>query len=115
MQIFANEDLLRQVIRLSGGHVRSLLVLVTELLDWVEELPIEEATVKRYIPRASKDLARALSKSDRSLLRELKSSGEPPEDPRFWDLVRNHYVFAYESGDEEYWYGLNPLLKEIGL
>lgn len=115
MRIFSDEDLLRRVVCLSGGHVRSLLVLVTELLDWIEELPITETTVSRYIPRAAKDLARALSKSDRLLLKELEASGEPPEDPRFWDLVRNHYVFAYEAGDEEYWYGLNPLIKEIGL
>jgi hypothetical protein len=114
-RIFADEELLRRIVRLSGGHVRSLLVLVSELLDWVEDLPISETTVDRYVPRAAKDLARALSQSDRDLLAELSASGEPPENPRFWDLIRNHYVFAYESGDEEYWYGLNPLLQEINL
>jgi hypothetical protein len=114
-RIFADDDLLRRIVRLSGGHVRGLLVLVTELLDWVETLPITGTTVDRYVPRAAKDLARALSQSDRDLLKDLNNKGEPPENPRFWDLVRNHYVFAYESGDEEYWYGLNPLLREIRL
>jgi hypothetical protein len=114
-RIFADRALLERVIRLSGGHVRSLLVLVSELLDWVEELPVSEEVVERYVPRAAKDLARALVPSDRELLAELQRTGVAPEEARFWDLVRNHYVFAYESGDEEYWYGLNPLLREIDL
>jgi hypothetical protein len=114
-KIFDSEELLRRIVRLSGGHVRSLLVLVSELLDWIDDLPITAATVDRYVPRAAKDLARALTPSDRELLAELRRTGEPPENARFWDLIRNHYVFAYESGYEEYWYGLNPLLAEIEL
>ncbi len=114
-RVFADEDLLRRIVRMSGGHVRGLLVLVSELLDWVEDLPITQTTVERYLPRAAKDLARALTPSDRELLTILASTGVAPENPRFWDLIRNHYVFAYESGDDEYWYGLNPLLREINL
>jgi hypothetical protein len=114
-RIFGDEELLRRVLRLSGGHVRSLLVLVSELLDWVEELPVAAAIVDRYVPRAAKDLARALTKSDRELLTQLAQTGAQPEVARFWDLLRNQYAFAYESGDDEYWYGLNPLLRGIDL
>jgi hypothetical protein len=39
-RIFGDEELLRRVMRLSGGHVRSLLVLVSELLNWVDDLPL---------------------------------------------------------------------------
>jgi hypothetical protein len=114
-RIFADRELLERVVRLSGGHVRSLLVLVSELLDWVDDLPITAPTVDRFVPRAAKDLARALAASDKELLAELRRTGVPPETDRFWPLVRNHYVFAYESGDDDYWYGLNPLLQEIEL
>lgn len=115
LRIFGTEELLRRVVRLSGGHVRSLLVLVSELLDWIDDLPIPAATVDRYVTRSAKDLARALAPTDRALLAALRQNGEPPEEPRFWDLLRNQYVFAYESGQDEYWFGLNPLLRDIEL
>lgn len=114
VHIFGGEELLRRVVRLSGGHVRSLLVLASELLDWVDELPVPVSTVERYVPRAAKDLARALTANDRKLLAGLDRKTGAPEDDRFWDLVRNQYVFAYESGDG-YWYGVNPLLRELDL
>ncbi|MGH9225124.1 MAG: hypothetical protein ACRD2W_15395 [Acidimicrobiales bacterium] len=37
------------------------------------------------------------------------------ENSRFFDLLRSHYVFAYEAELQDYWYGLNPLLHEIEL
>jgi hypothetical protein len=114
-QIFESPELLRRVVQLCGGHVRSLLVMLTELLDWVDDLPIPSAAVSRYVPRAAKDLARGLLVSDRQVLAEVEGSKEAPEHPRFFDLLRNHYVFAYEAGLDDYWYGLNPLLREIEL
>lgn len=114
-RIFADRDLLLRVVRLSGGHIRSLFVLVTELLDWVDDLPLDRDIVERYVARTAKDLARALFAPDKDLLRRVAVSGEPVEDPRFFELVRRHYVFAYEAGLDDYWYGLNPLLHEIEL
>jgi hypothetical protein len=113
--IFEDHDLLLRLVRLSGGHVRSLLVLLTELLDWVDTLPLDRRTVERFVPRAAKDLARALFTADKELLRQLDATKEAVEDTRFFDLLKNHYVFAYEAGLDDYWYGLNPLLHEIEL
>lgn len=115
-QIFASETSLIRVLRLSGGHLRSLLVILTELLDRVDELPILSTTLEHYISRAAKDLARGLLPEDKEVLRAVASTKDSSSDPRFFDLLRNHYVFAYEySGDSEYWYDLNPLLWEITL
>jgi hypothetical protein len=114
-QVFADRELLLRVIRLLGGHVRGLLVMLTELLDWVENLPLGQETVDRYVTRAAKDLARGLFASDKEILGQVLRTRGPAEDPRFFDLLRNHYVFAYEAGADEYWYGLNPLMGEVEL
>jgi hypothetical protein len=45
----------------------------------------------------------------------VASSKEASSDPRFFDLLRNHYVFAYEAGEDEYWYDINPLLGQVAL
>jgi hypothetical protein len=107
--------LLLRVVRLSGGHVRGLLVMMRALLGMVDDLPIRAVTVDRYVGRTGKDLARGLFAADKEILRQVARTKEPAEDSRFFDLLRNQYVFAYEGGDEQYWYGLNPLLEEIDL
>lgn len=114
-QIFASEADLKRAVRLSGGHLRSLLVMLTELLDRVDELPIPRATLEHYVSRAAKDMARGLLPESKEVLRAVASTKEASSDPRFFDLLRNHYVFAYEYGEDEYWYDVNPLLGEITL
>jgi len=114
-RVFTDRELVLRVVRLSGGHVRGLLVLVTELLDWVDDLPIGREIVERYVPRAARDLARGLLPSDEQILDHVRRTGKAVESPRFFDLLRNQYVYAYEAGGGDYWYGLNPLLEEIQL
>lgn len=113
-RIFETEEVLCRVVQLSGGHLRSLLVIVSELLDWIDELPVSAATVDRYVTEAAHNLARALFPPDRELLAQVAVDGRSSEDPRFFELLRSMYLFAYRSevGD---WYGLNPLLREIEL
>jgi hypothetical protein len=114
-RIFVIPNDLIRVLHLSGGHFRSLLVMLTELLDWVDELPVPTAALNRYLPRAAKDLARGLLPEAKDVLRAVVSTKEASSDPRFFDLLRNHYVFAYEAGEDEYWYDINPLLGQVAL
>jgi hypothetical protein len=114
-QIFASEADLKRAVRLSGGHLRSLLVMLTELLDRVDELPVSHATLEHYISRAAKDMARSLLPENKEVLRAVASTKEASGGPGFYDLLRNHYVFVYEYGKGEDWYDVNPLLGEITL
>ena len=114
-QIFASEADLKRAVRLSGGHLRGLLVMLTELLDRVDELPIPSPILEHYISRAAKDMARSLFPEDREVLRAVASTKEASGDPRFFDLLRSHYVFAYQYSKGEDWYDVNPLLWEITL
>jgi hypothetical protein len=114
-RIFASEASLTRVLCLSGGHLRSLLVLLTELLNQVDELPISSTTLEHYISRAAKELARGLTSEGKEVLRAVTRTKDSSSDPRFFELLRNHYVFAYEYFEDEYWYDINPLLGEITL
>ncbi len=114
-QLFTGHEQLLRVVRLSGGHVRGLLVMLTEMLGYVDDLPIGEAVIDSYAPRAAKDLGRALLDSDREILRHVRASGTMVDERRFFVLLRNQYIYAYEAGLDDYWYGLNPLLREVEL
>jgi hypothetical protein len=113
-RVFADEDLLRRVVQCSGGHLRSLLVTMSQLLDWIDELPLDANIVERYARETGRDFARALFPADRAVLRQVADDGQSSDDPRFFELLRNLYVFAYR-GDDGDWYGVNPLLREIEL
>jgi len=113
-RIFADEDQLRRVVQLSGGHLRSLLVIISELLDWIDDLPIPAGTVDRYVTETARNLARALFPPDRDLLRQVAADGQSSEVPRFFELLRSMYIFAYRAQEGD-WYGLNPMLREIAL
>lgn len=112
--IFGGSDLLQRVVALSGGHLRNLLVIVSELLNWVDELPLDARVVDRYARDSAHNLTRALRATDRELLRRVRDDGRPSDDPRFFELLRSLYVFAYRDDDGD-WYGVNPLLREIEL
>ena len=114
-RLFAEPELLERVVRLSGGHVRSLLVIMTALLGRVDELPIGLTTLDSCIREETRGLAKGLFPADREVLRQVKETQQSQEDVRFFDLLRNLYVFSYEAGADEDWYGLNPLLHGIAL
>jgi hypothetical protein len=109
-RLFAEPELVEEVVRLSGGHVRSLLVMITALLSRVDELPIGAATFQQCAREEARSLTKGLFPADRAVLAEVARTHEALEDPRFFALLRNLYVFAYETGADEDWYGLNPLL-----
>jgi hypothetical protein len=108
-RLFAEPGLVDEVVRLSGGHVRSLLVMVTALLSRVDELPIGAATFAQCAREETRSLTKGLFPADRAVLAEVAQTQKALEDQRFFALLRNLYVFAYEDDDED-WYGLNPLL-----
>lgn len=111
--IFEDDQLLLRVLRLSGGHMRTLIVLIAEMLDWTDDLPLTSSLVERYVSRTAKNMGRALFEADWDLLDRARNSVAPVhEEPRFFHLLRDQYLLACEDGDD-YWYGWNPLIEEI--
>jgi hypothetical protein len=113
-RVFADEHLLRRVVQYSGGHLRSLLVTMSQLLDWIQVLPLDANIVDRYAKETARDFERGLFPAHRTVLRQVDDDGMSSDDPIFLELLRNLYVFAYR-GDKGNWFGLNPLLREIDL
>lgn len=113
--LFDDVALLHRVVRLSGGNIRALLGIVTGLLDMVDDLPIGAATVDRYVASRAAGFVRALHSSHLDILQRVARGASPTDDPRFFDLLLNRYVYVYEDGAGDAWYRLNPVLQEIDL
>lgn len=112
-EIFEHRDLLLRFVRLSGGHVRSLLASLAQLLNYVDELPIDMATIDRFQTQATAALVRGLNARHLEILRQVCDDKHKTDDPLFFDLLRNQHVFAYESEHGPDWYDVNPLLRDV--
>ena len=112
--LFEEEEQFTEVLSASGGHVRTLFVLLRSMLNRVEQLPVTRSTVQRSLRGTAADLARPLSKSDWSLLEQVHSTKTPVNgaDSDIWNrLLRDSYVFTYYQEGRGYWYDRNPLLN----
>lgn len=111
--IIAEQDSLTEVLSASGGHVRTLFVLLRSMLDRVEHLPIPKSIVQQSLRRTAADLARPLSKHDWTLLDRVHNTKRPinGSNRSAWNrLLRDSYVLTYYQEDIGYWYDRNPLL-----
>jgi hypothetical protein len=113
-EVFAESGLLDEVLRLSGGHIRGLFVLLQSILDRAAELPIGRAITQRGLRRAAADLALPLRRPDWELLAKVRECHDKVgDDHGVWnELLRDRFVLAYEDEDG-HWYDRNPLLELV--
>lgn len=111
-EFFAGPDLLKRLCRLSGGHVRSLFILLRSVIDGCDELPATAETIEETVRRAAADLALPLKAGHWRLLREVHATKNPIENDLWYTLLRDQYIFGY-SGNDGIWSDWNPLLSEV--
>jgi hypothetical protein len=111
-EVFAEPDLLEDVLRYSGGHIRGLFVMLQSILDRAAELPISRAITQRGLRHAAADLAVPLYPPDWELLARVHESHDRVgDDHGVWnELLRDRFVLAYED-EAGHWYDWNPLLE----
>lgn len=115
-EVFDEGSLLDTVLRASGGHVRSLFVIIRSMLDVVDDIPISASVVIQSLRRAATSAARPLGRRDWQILDEVHETKQPPgdDDAEHWyRLLRDLYALAYEDDDGP-WYDRNPLLDLVG-
>jgi hypothetical protein len=114
--VFTQEELLERFCLLSGGHFRTLFMLLRWALERCDQLPITGQITELTIRRGAIDLAETLRQAEWRALERIHKEKAPldkPEDAGIWyKLLRGLYVFTYEDG-EGLWYDWNPLLGEV--
>ena len=115
VRLFGEGDLLRRVVLASGGHLRDLLRLVSEVLLRARAVPVDEATVEDAINQIraevlpiADDNAAWLARIATTHQASLVDDEHLPDLARFLDTA---VVLCYRDGPE--WYDVHPLIKEI--
>lgn len=113
---FESTDLLDDFIGFSGGHVRTLLILIREALDELDDLPITraafEAVQRRWIIAASRELRTDVQHRVAAQVHEthLLPSDELGLETAM-DMLQSLHLLAYHNGRE--FYEVRPAVLEI--
>ena len=110
---------LDEFVQLSGGHVRTLFLLVRTAIERSDLVaPLTRAHTSGVIAGLAARYLDPLGAAEREVALEVHETGGKPEDEArlecFHALLRDQYVFGYRVGGQV-WYGLNPLLHRSTL
>jgi hypothetical protein len=111
-EFFASRDLLKRLCRLSGGHVRNLLIFIREAIEHCPTLPVTPEAVDRTVRQQVDDFNLPLRAREREALKAVHQTKQPYEaDPDLWyELLLHQMAFTYaDSGG--LWYDWNPLAE----
>lgn len=111
-RLFPDEDALRRVVMMSGGNLRDLLRIVTEVGTEAESLPVDAATVRGALQQVRNNLL-PISDDEREALGRVATEHRAPlQNQDKWSELSNlfdrHLVLGYENG--ETWYDVHPLV-----
>ena len=115
-EVFDSLETLERLCRVSGGHVRNLLVLLSRCLER-DDPPLSRDCIEGVIRQRRNELTLAITEDEWELLREVAKAKSLRGEERYQTLVRDMFVFEYRDSEGS-WFDINPILaeaKEFGL
>jgi AAA ATPase domain len=110
-EVFESAGTLDRLCRVSGGHVRNLLVLLYSCLQEAD-LPIRQDCLEMVIREYRDDLISAISNEEWTLLRQiLESKDNVKGEEQYQMLLRSMFLFEYQDLEGR-WVDINPVIAE---
>lgn len=109
-EVFDSPDTLERLCRVSGGHLRNLLMLLFRCLQQ-EDPPLSRECVDRVIKQRRNELTLAITPDEWEVLREVAQEKSLRGHERYELLLRSMFVFEYRNEDGS-WFDMNPILVE---
>jgi len=113
-RLLGGRDGLDRLALESGGHLRDLLRMLSEIVRRAEALPVGERTIERAITQVKSELL-PIAEDDAVWLHRVAQTHETAlldvaKLPRLVTFLDSHLVLCYRNGDE--WYDVHPLVRE---
>ena len=109
-EIFDSPETLERLCRVSGGHVRNLLVLLSRCLER-DDPPLSRDCIEGVIRQRRNELTLAITEDEWELLRQVAQQKSLRGEERYQILVRDMFVFEYRDSEGS-WFNINPILAE---
>lgn len=119
LELFEDATALDALVELSGGHLRTLFLLVRTAIERSELVaPLSREHMERVITGLAAKYLDPLEREDREIALLVHATKDKPDDgpllARFFALLHNQYVLTYWAGDQR-WYDWHPLLGRTKL
>jgi hypothetical protein len=111
IQVFDSPDTLRRLCKVSGGHVRNLLMLLYSCLQR-EDPPLSRDCLEGVIRETRNELTLGITPDEWEFLREVAQQKSLRGEERYQLLIANMFVFEYRDNDGS-WFDINPILAEV--
>lgn len=109
-EVFDTPETLERLCRVSGGHVRNLLMLLSRCLER-DDPPLSHDCIEGVIRQRRNELTLAITDDEWELLRQVAQQRSLRGEERYQILVRDMFVFEYRDQDGS-WFDINPILAE---
>jgi len=110
IEVFDAPETLDRLCRISGGHMRHLMVLLNSCLQR-DDPPISRDTLESVIRDFRDEFTLAVSDEQWKLMREVHTRKTIGEEGIYQELMRRLYVYEYRDSQGR-WFDVNPALLE---
>jgi hypothetical protein len=116
--VFDTEATRLKLFKMTGGHVRELMLFMQSSMDWIDNLPITDAAVKRAINEARESTYRvAIDEHEWDKLAVVNQQKKIPNEEGYRSLLFRRCVLEYqdinEQGDMVRWHDIHPLIEDL--
>jgi hypothetical protein len=113
-RLLGSRDKLDKLILLSGGHLRDLLYVLTEIVRRAESLPVDDLTISRGVSQVKSEFL-PISNEDLAWLGRIAATGQAALQTivhltQFARFLDTHLVLCYRNGSD--WYDANPMILD---
>ena len=109
---FDAPDTLDYLCRMSGRHIRNLLIMVRSACDYIDDLPLTYPVAEQSVNGMRTDFERALNRPEYyQILREVYDTQQLPGRPEAQLLMYNMSILEYLNGDA--CYAVNPVVQTL--
>ncbi|MGK7893850.1 MAG: ATP-binding protein [Xenococcus sp. (in: cyanobacteria)] len=119
-EVLDSTETLEKLCLMSGGHVRLLMQMMQKALDWTDELPISQRSVRIAIEEAKDFYRNTIFEHQWEILRKVADAKEIPNhehDKEYSRLLASRCILEYRYYDENYklnrWHDVHPLVKDL--
>jgi hypothetical protein len=109
-EVFDSPETLERLCRVSGGHARQLLMLLSRCLER-DDPPLSRECIEGVIRQQRNELSLAITEDEWEWLREVVQKKDLRGEEKYQTLVRDMFVFEYRDSDGS-WFDINPILAE---
>jgi hypothetical protein len=110
-EVFDSPDTLDRLCRVSGGHLRTLLMLLCNCIQQ-EDPPLSHECIESVIRQRRNELASVIADDEWDLLRQVAQQKTIRAEERYPSLVGSLFIFEYRDFDGV-WFDINPILAEV--